>query len=165
MALSDNDGVDDARCLWFLAWDNLPTDPNSGWTGGGRSCDVMPFVPLSSRASGLSNRAENGSCVSNFLSMFLRFHLLYQMRPPTPINKNATYPDALTMIALVKSFIVCGGSRSQTVIIACGFSVFLGLDGRRSRLDVHCCDATSTVQSKKSMVLMFLMCVKKSLLF
>jgi hypothetical protein len=64
----------------------------------------MLFLPLSSRASGSSSTGENGSSVSTFLSMFLRFHLLYQTRPPTPINKNATYAEALMMIALIKSF-------------------------------------------------------------
>ena len=78
------------------------------------------------------------------------------MRNPTPIAKNATYPDALKINALVKSFIVRGGRRSHTVRIARRFSVFLKLDARHRRnvkLSAKAVDGFDV-----------LICVKKSLL-
>lgn len=53
-----------------------------------------------------------------------------------PIAKNATYPEALRMIAVIKSFIVFGGRRSRAALGTSRFPVLLEFEGRRSRLDV-----------------------------
>lgn len=139
LALSDKDGVDDARCccLWLTASDSLPIESNVERPLDDSSPDPShDVVPLSSHASGFSAGPEPASSVSKFSSMFLRFHMLYQIRHPMPIAKNATYPEALRMIAVTKSFIAFSGRRSRTASSACRFSVLLELDGCRGKLDV-----------------------------
>lgn len=107
IALSDSDGVDDALCLWLLATDGLPAEPRDASASNAARLTDSPsheLMPLSSRASGFSSRAENASYVSNSLSIFFLFQILYEIRHPTPIAKKAPYPDAPRMIALMSSF-------------------------------------------------------------